>query len=348
MLLARKMHLHYGPIALASLLILGGGLWQYSLGTNEDPASGSSPAGLVVGSIAAGIILFELLLWPRKRLRKYKLGRTKFWVAYHLWLGLACGPLAFIHSGFRFGGTFTTFLMALLVLVLASGVFGWVMQVFIPRWMLGNLPQETIPSQIDDVSLLSALENRQMLTVTLGPKPPNTGKLVVLDDQLDALKSGRSLPSMTLDPTTPAIQKSKAIVVGALQRRDPQRVSFGQELADDLNASDRSEIWKQYTLVVEPFLLRNVISKSTQVASRSPIRNLQGAQEWFKNLQTSCSDSANPILIALQSTVEQRLQFDAQRMAHAWLHRWIAFHAGISVMLGVLLLVHIIQSLRYM
>jgi hypothetical protein len=52
--------------------------------------------------------------------------------------------------------------------------------------------------------------------------------------------------------------------------------------------------------------------------------------------------------MALQSTVEERLQFDAQRMAHAWLHRWIAFHAGISVMLGVLLIVHIIQSLRYM
>jgi hypothetical protein len=96
------MNLHYGPIALASLLIISGGVWQYSLGTKESPATGSSPAGLIVGSIAAGIILFELLLWPRKRLRKYKLGRTKFWVAYHLWLGLACGPLAFIHSGFRF------------------------------------------------------------------------------------------------------------------------------------------------------------------------------------------------------------------------------------------------------
>ncbi|MFZ4470686.1 MAG: hypothetical protein ACOYOZ_15600 [Pirellula sp.] len=348
MLLARKMHLHYGPIALASLLIISGGVWQYSLGTKESPATGSSPAGLIVGSIAAGIILFELLLWPRKRLRKYKLGRTKFWVAYHLWLGLACGPLAFIHSGFRFGGTFTTILMALLGLVLASGVFGWVMQVFIPRWMLGNLPQETIPSQIDDVSLLSALENRQMLTVALGPKPPNTGKLVALEDQLSALKSGLSVSSMKQADTTPGLDKSNAIVVGARQRRDPQRASFGQDLADDLNAADRIEIWKQYTLVIEPFLLKNIVPNNTRSTSRSPIGNLQRTQEWFKNLQASCSDSAYPILMALQSTVEERLQFDAQRMAHAWLHRWIAFHAGISVMLGVLLIVHIIQSLRYM
>jgi len=314
------MHLHYGPIALASLLIISGGVWQYSLGTKDSPATGSSPAGLVVGSIAAGTILFELLLWPRKRLRKHKLGRTKFWVAYHLWLGLACGPLAFIHSGFRFGGTFTTILMALLGLVLTSGVFGWVMQVFIPR----------------------------MLTVALGTKPPNTGKLVALEDQLSALKSGLSVSSMKYADATPGLDKSNAIVVGARQRRDPQRASFGQDLADDLNAADRIEIWKQYTLVIEPFLLKNIVPNSTRSTSRSPIGNLQRTQEWFKNLQASCSDSAYPILIALQSTVEERLQFDAQRMAHAWLHRWIAFHAGISVMLGVLLIVHIIQSLRYM
>jgi len=154
------MHLHYGPIALATLLIVVGAAWQFSTGPKDQSVSGSSLPGLVIGSIAAGIILFELLLWPRKRLRKYKLGRTKFWVAYHLWLGLACGPLAFIHSGFRFGGTFSTILMILLILVLGSGVFGWIMQMVIPRWMLGNLPQETIPSQIDDVSLLSALESR--------------------------------------------------------------------------------------------------------------------------------------------------------------------------------------------
>ncbi len=348
MLIVRKMHLHYGPIALASLLIILGGVWQFWTASKDTSVSGSTLPGLVVGSVAAGIILFELLLWPRKRLRKYKLGRTKFWVAYHLWLGLACGPLAFIHSGFRFGGAFSTILMILLLLVLASGVFGWIMQVVIPRWMLGNLPQETILNQIDDVSLLSALENRQMLTVALGGKPPNTGKLVMLEDQLAALRSGGSLPSMNLTRQAESHNTSNAIIVGAMQRRDPQRVSISNDLADDLTPADRAEIWKQYTLVIEPFLLRNVVSSGTQSVKRSPIRTLQKTQDWFKNLRESCSASAGPILDSLQGSVEQRLQFDAQRMAHAWLHRWIAFHAGISVTLGVLLIVHIIQSLRYM
>lgn len=354
------MHLHLGPIALAAFLIVAGAIWQFSSGIQSpgayvsgtrvpgDEVSGSSLAGLVVGSVAAGIILFELLLWPRKKLRKYKLGRTKFWVAYHLWLGLACGPLAFIHSGFRFGGSFSTFLMVLLLLVLASGVFGWLMQVFIPKWMVGNLPHETISSQLDDVSLLSALECRQMLTVALGSKPPNTGKLVVLEDQLAALKAGRSITAVRNDKRPGEASPANAIVVGALQRRDPQRVSFDKDLLGEFTPADSLEIWKQYTLAIEPFLLRGISSEHSQTASRSPIRTLQKAQDWFRNLRESCSPAAAPVLQGLQNAVEQRLQFDAQRIAHAWLHRWIAFHAGISVLLGVLLVVHIIQSLRYM
>ena len=352
MLLARKMHLHILPILTASLLVIGGGIWQFYCDQMAGQVTGSSLAGLVTGSIAAGIILFELLLWPRKRLRKYKLGRTKFWLAYHLWLGIACLPLAFIHSGLRFGGTFSTVLMILLLLVVGSGVFGWIMQVVIPRWMLGSLPQETIPSQIDDVSLLSALESRQMLTVALGTKPPKTGKLTKLETQLEELKSGRPLSykvsSKTDANALESIDATASIIVGAKQRRDPQRIQFDQTLSGEISSADRLEIWKQYTLVIEPFLLRNVVEGADTNWKSSPIRTLQKTQEWFNNLRESCTDSATPVLNVLQSSVEQRLQFDAQKLAHLWLHRWIAFHAGISVTLGILLIVHIIQALRYM
>jgi hypothetical protein len=353
-LFIRKMRLHTGPLALSTALVLLGGLWQFViepsrldegvLASEGGKVSGSTLAGLVIGSLAAGIIFFEMLLWPRKRLRKYKLGRTKYWLAYHLWLGLACGPLAFIHSGFRFGGTFTTVLMVLLLLVLGSGVFGWLMQVIIPRWMLGSLPQETIPSQIDDVSLLSALENRQMLTVVLGTKPDQAGKMVGLEKHLETLKRGGSF----VDGFS-----GKQIVVGAVQRRDPQRTAMGQEGFGECSPADRMVIWKQYVEVIEPFLLRGFAGLDGSVgfdrvgAKLSPLRTVQRAQGWFSSLREACSQEAIPVVERLQGTVMQRLQFDAQRMAHAWLHRWVAFHAGISVLLTVLLVVHIIESLRY-
>lgn len=347
MLLASKLKLHIGPIALAAILIIAGALWQFSESARVGRAvSGSSLSGLVVGSIAAGIIFFELLLWPRKRLRRWKLGRTKTWLAYHLWLGLATGPLAWIHSGYRFGGTFTTVLMTLLLFVLASGVYGWVMQVVIPKWMLGNLPQETIPNQIDDVLLQSALEARQMLTVALGTKPSQGATRLANLDAAGAEFVGASTHRNVAGQV-------EAIVVGARQRREPQRDLFDQDVQGDFSPSDRIEIWKQYAAVIEPFLLRDIAGVSMtegspNPAKRSPIHTLQKSLDWFGMLRDACSVNAKPILDRLQSIVEQRHQWDTQRRAHAWLHGWIAIHASVSIILGVLLVVHIVLALKYM
>lgn len=346
-LLASKLKLHLGPIALAAILIFAGALWQYGDSVRVGRVvSGSSLSGIVVGSVAAAIIFFELLLWPRKRLRRWKLGRTKTWLTYHLWLGLATGPLAWIHSGYRFGGTFTTVLMTLLLFVLASGVYGWVMQIVIPKWMLGNLPQETIPSQIDDVLIQSALEARQMLTVALGTQPTQVATGLANLDAAAAEFIGASTHRN-------AAGQVEAIVVGARQRRDTQRHLFDQDVVGDFSPSDRIEIWKQYAAVIEPFLLRDIAFVGAAeglptLAKRSPLHTLQKSLDWFGMLRDACSFNAKPILDRLQSIVEQRHQWDAQRRAHAWLHGWIAIHASVSIILGVLLLVHIVLALKYM
>ncbi len=41
----------------------------------------------VCGIIAGGIIAFEMLLWPRKAFRAWRLIATRHWMAAHLWLG---------------------------------------------------------------------------------------------------------------------------------------------------------------------------------------------------------------------------------------------------------------------
>ena len=216
MLLIRKLRLHLGSILLSLLLVLGGAIWQasYSFSTGR-MVSGSSLPGLVIGSVAAAIILFELLLWPRKRLRRWKLFPTKYWMVAHIWLGLATGPLAFIHSGYRFGGTFSTTLLFFLFFVLASGTYGWFMQMIIPKWMLGNLPYETIACQIDDVSIQAALNARRMLTVAYGPKPAGLRKLPNLDNM-----SAKMRGTVTIQQGRGEL---KAIIIGAVQRRDAGR-----------------------------------------------------------------------------------------------------------------------------
>ena len=345
MLLIRKLKLHLGSILLAILLVVVGAIWQawhsHSFGRN---ASGSSIPGLVTGSLAAAIILFELLLWPRKKFRRWKLFPTKYWMVAHIWLGLATGPLAFIHSGYRFGGPFSTTLMCLLLFVLMSGIYGWIIQTVLPKWMLGNLPYETIASQIDDVSVQAALNARRMLTVAYGPKPEGLRKLPNLD-HLSAAMSG----AVTIQKGD---EEVKAIVIGSRQRRDSNRTRVEIDADGEFNAEDGKELWRQYAAVIEPFMLQGIAladnASRRQTGLKSPVRTRQKSVDWFSLLRDSCSATARPIVDRLEELTSQRLQYDTQRRAQAWLHGWIAFHASISVVLGVLLVTHIVLALKYM
>ncbi len=69
----------------------------------------------------------------------------------HLWLGVLSLPLILFHGGFRFGGPLTAALMVLLIVVVVSGVFGAVLQHYLPTVMTEQVPLETIFEQIDRV-----------------------------------------------------------------------------------------------------------------------------------------------------------------------------------------------------
>ena len=119
-----------------------------------------------------GIILFEMLLWPRKSLwRGWRLGRTKLWMTAHIWLGLLTLPLLLLHGGFHFSVTSSTLaavLMWLLVLVVGSGQLGLVFQNILPRLMLDQVPAETIYSQIGHVLEQYRAEAERLVELTCG------------------------------------------------------------------------------------------------------------------------------------------------------------------------------------
>ena len=107
---------------------------------------------LRLGIVAGLLILFEFLLWPRKTLfRVWRIGRTQVWMRAHIWLGLLTVPLIVLHSWRELGGALTTTLVVLFAIVIASGIWGLVVQQFLPRAMLAQVPAETIYTQIDGV-----------------------------------------------------------------------------------------------------------------------------------------------------------------------------------------------------
>jgi hypothetical protein len=115
---------------------------------------GASRVGMGLGVGGAAIILFEMLLWPRKRLLRFRtrpLGRTQAWMKAHIWLGLVCVPFAVLHSGFRLGGWLPTILMVVFAVVIVSGVWGLYLQHAIPRRLLDLVPDEVPAAEIERV-----------------------------------------------------------------------------------------------------------------------------------------------------------------------------------------------------
>jgi len=126
---------HWSWIAFVMLATAAAIAWyvHHAKASGRLPGGASLP-GLAFGIAAAAIMVFELLLWPRKLLRRWRLGSAKSWLRAHIWLGLFTVPLVLLHSGFHWGGTLSTALAMLFILIIASGIFGlWTQQ-----WQIGR------------------------------------------------------------------------------------------------------------------------------------------------------------------------------------------------------------------
>ena len=137
----------------ASLIILGASTAMYVPYAVRAPSgpSGGSPLGLTFGIIGSAFMIFAGLLAGRKKFPIWRLGRAQSWMRGHLWLGLLSLPIIFFHAGFRFGGSLTTVLMVLVIIVVGSGVFGALLQHSMPNMMTTQVPSETIFEQIQHV-----------------------------------------------------------------------------------------------------------------------------------------------------------------------------------------------------
>src|SRR6202045_4828836 len=138
-------------------------------------ASGGSAIGLTFGALGFAFMLFAALLGARKRVPVWRLGRAQAWMRGHLWLGALSLPIILFHGGFHFGGTLTRVLMWLLIFTVFSGLFGAVLQHYVPRTMTSDVPLETIYDEIGNVrSLLREEADRAIESIcgSLGIRKP--------------------------------------------------------------------------------------------------------------------------------------------------------------------------------
>jgi len=152
----------------AIVLAAAGSYALYALTAPSGPSGGTWP-GLTYGVIGTAMLAFAGLLGARKKVPTLRVGRVQFWMRGHIWLGLVSFPLILFHAGFSMGGSLTSVLMVLLTIIVLSGILGAVLQQFIPRLMMEQVPTEVIYEKVDHV-LRQFMETAEQRVESLKPK----------------------------------------------------------------------------------------------------------------------------------------------------------------------------------
>lgn len=295
------------------------GWYVVEYATARRAPGGSSLPGLVFGTAGALIMLFEFFLWPRKKMRSWRIGTAQAWLRAHIWLGLLTVPLITLHSGFRWGGQLSTVLLALFLIVVASGLFGLALQQFLPRIMLRGVPNETIYSQIDRISEQLCAGAEQWVLATCGRSE---------EEGYAPRFGGAAGEEKSAFLTVGAVRSAGGVQGMVLQTQVPTAIPDGEILRrffyDDVSA----------------YLLQGK-------RARSPLVSSTKAEQIFRDLRTRSDPAAHPTVATLEHLCDQRRQFDLQAKIQFWLHSWLSVHLPLSVSLVVLMFIHVFVALKY-
>ena len=157
--------------ATVVLTAAAAGLYAYAVSARPYAPSGGSRIGLFFGIIGTSCMVLAGLLSGRKKLSTWRLGSALLWMKMHIWLGVLAVPFIVLHSGFKWGGALTATTMVLFYSVTISGVFGLILQQFIPALMTARVPFETVRSQIDYVIDGLAVDAYELVASIAGAIP---------------------------------------------------------------------------------------------------------------------------------------------------------------------------------
>lgn len=299
----------------------------YAINAPSGPRGGSF-VGLIFGSVGFAFMWFAALLGARKRVPTWRLGRAQAWMRGHLWLGLLSLPLILFHGGFHFGGTLTRVLMWLLIITVASGLFGAALQNYVPRMMTTDVPLETIYDEIENVQKSLRIEADQAMESICGPMGLNT------DAAEEPLRAGGFSALRPIAASSAPLRTSAAVSAGASAAVAvaPERIL--------LNAEESAPLKRFYMSEMRVYL-EDPKWRGQRLGDANKARSA------FAGLQTLLPAAAHATLKDLEEICDESRQFVRQERLHHWLHGWLLLHIPLSLALMILGAVHAVMALRY-
>jgi hypothetical protein len=315
--------------AVGSLAFLSVSAMAYVLYAQRSATGprGGSAMGLLFGMLGFAFMIFAALLGARKRVPTWRLGRAKAWMRGHLWLGFLSLPMILFHGGFHFGGTLTRVLMWLLLITVGSGLFGAMLQHYVPRMMTAEAPLETIYAEIGNV--------RKMLREEAdGAVESICGSMGLTRDEGEGQRAGGFTALRPISAAAAPLRTSASVSAGASAAVAPAVETVL------LSESEAAPLKKFYLQELRVFL-----EQPRRAGQR--LGSADKAKMAFAGLRTLLPVAAHGTLNDLEEICDEARQLVRQEQLHRWLHGWLLVHIPLSLALMVLGAVHAVMALRF-
>lgn len=209
-----------------ALLLCAASIAGYLMIDHDPRPNGGTWYGYTLGTIGFGLILWLSLLGVRKRRINPGTWSLKAWTSAHVYLGLALIVVGTLHTGFQIGWNVHTLAYVLMLLVIATGIYGVIVYATLPQSLSANRKEMTRAQMLDALTALDrqlesaaqplARAEADLVIAALGQDVFYGGALARLTGSYPGCKTARALRSMGTG------SEAEARVVALLEKRREQ------------------------------------------------------------------------------------------------------------------------------
>ncbi len=154
----------YRYLKAAGLLVVLA-LAAYALDRPPVAPYGGTWLGYVLGTVAAGLMFFQLWLGVRRRHHQAS-GRLHGWVSAHVYFGVTLVVLASLHSGFQLGWNIHSLAYVLVLAMMITGLYGVYLYLRLPRLMTDNMGDDSFQDLLLIIADLDERAREQALNLS--------------------------------------------------------------------------------------------------------------------------------------------------------------------------------------
>jgi len=214
-----------------SLLICLLAILAYGLIDVQPRPNGGSWYGYTLGTIATLLILWLAMIGVRKRAITPGRWSLKAWTSAHVYLGLSLVVIATLHTGFQFGWNVHTLAYALMMLVVASGVYGIAVYATLPKRLSDSSAEFTRAQMLAAVEKLDrqlqlaaqplAVEETRIVQRSLDDDPCRGGPFARLSGNYPKCQTARARIALSarIDAAPDGQKQAIVAAVKLLQRK---------------------------------------------------------------------------------------------------------------------------------